>query len=574
MARDALRYLAALSRGGLAPFLRQALGDVTLADVLSRWARKRPDGLALESSGQQLSYLELDTAARSAAQHLHRLGARSGDVVALVGRNSIAYVAVLLGGARIGVTLALVHPELAGDPLRQALASAGATQVLCEHELAQAIESAIALPVTGYAPDDRGAFGPATGSPGTGFAGDRRRRDFALVYTSGTSGLPKACRLPHSRVLTAACLFGAPLFDFRGQDKLLCALPLYHGSPLMLGLGTCLVTGVPLVLERRFSSSKFLAAAARSGATALLYVGDLARLLLALPAGSQDRQHRLRLAVGNGMSSEVWQPFQARFGISSVREFYAATESPAGIFNLSGRVGSVGNLPYRWLLGFRLVRVEPRSGELLRGRAGQLVECADDEVGELLVRARRAGLGVYHGYAEANATEARLVHSAFRPGDVYFRTGDLLRRDRAGFYYFVERAGDTYRFRGENVSALQVERELASIPGVGAALVTSLAVPGYDGRVGLAALVLEPDFELASLELLLQRLPRSAVPRFVRAVAELPYTGSLKPKRADLSRDGVDPSRVPDPLWALIDERYRLLDAATYLAIQTGQIRL
>jgi fatty-acyl-CoA synthase len=570
LARDALRYFSALFRGSLGAFLRQFAGDVTLADLLARWARKRPDALALEVAGERLSYRELDEAASGAAQALAALGARSGDVLALVGKNSIGYVAALLGGAQSGVTLALVHPELGAEPLQQALAAAGAAFVLCEEELASTLRASCSLPCATFDPASRTPF-PAEGR--RGFAADRRSRDFALVYTSGTTGMPKACRLPHSRVLSAACLFGAPIFDFGATDKLLCVLPLHHGSPLMLGLGTCLVTGTPLILERRFSASDFVALAARTGATALLYVGDLGRLLLATPESPSDRQHALRLAVGNGMAQDVWLKFQSRFGIAKVREFYAATESPVGIFNLSGRIGAVGNLPYAWMFGLRLARLD-EDGQLVRDARGRLVECADDEPGELLVRARRSGLGVYHGYVDRSASEARLVRDAFADGDVLFRTHDVLRRERDGFYYFVERRGDSYRFRGENVSALQVERELLAVPGVVEALVTGVEVTGYDGRVGLAVVVSEPGFEVAALEVLSSRLPRSALPRFVRLVSALSRTSSLKLKRSAWAEQGVDPERSGGEVWVLIDAHYRRLERETYRDIVSGKLRL
>lgn len=572
MARDALRYVVAFLRGGAAPFLRQRRSEPTLADVVARAARRTPSALALQLGNEQLSYRELADAACAAAARLLALGAESGQVVALVGRNSSAYVAWLLGAARIGVTLALTHPELGAEPLRQALAAAGAAQVVCEESLLASVQAATTLPVTGFDPARRDGWWvpPATA---VAFAPERRQRDFALVYTSGTTGLPKACRLPHSRVLAAACLFGAPLFDFRQGDKLLCALPLHHGSPLMLGLGACLVTGTPLVLERRFSASRFLAAAAESGATVLLYVGDLGRMLLATPPGEHDRRHSLRLAVGNGMAADVWQPFQERFGIAQLREFYAATESPVGIFNFSGRTGSVGNLPYAWMFGLKLARLD-ENGELLRDAWGRVVEAEIDEPGELLVRARRSGLGVYHGYVDGSATEARLVRSAFRDGDALFRTGDVLRRDRDGFYYFVERRGDGYRFRGENVSAALVERELLTLPGVASAAVTSVQLPGYDGRAGVAVIVPARDFDVAHLVALHERLPRSAWPRFVRLVTELPRTSSLKLKRQAWASDGVDPAIVTDPLWVLLDGCYRKLDSEAYGDVMQGRVRL
>lgn len=571
MALDALRYLSTFSRQALGPLVRQLRGEVTLADLLARWAREKPDSLALEVAGQRLGYRELAAAARAAADRIAELGARPGDVVALMGRNSIGYVAALLGGAASGVTLALVHPELSGAPLREALGAGEARYVLCEAPLSAAVHASTSLPIAEFDAQSSAPFGAAAGT--LTLAPGRDRADFALVYTSGTTGAPKACRLPHSRVMAAACLFGVPLFDYRSTDKLLCPLPLHHGSPLMLGLGTCLVTGTPLVLERRFSASELMNVARQTGATALLYVGDLGRLLLATPEGAMDRAHGLRVAVGNGMAADVWARFQERFGVQQVREFYAATESPVGILNLSGRVGSVGNLPYAWMFGLKLAKRDA-NGELLRDARGRLVECEVDEPGELLVRARQRGIGVYHGYVDPSATAGRVVRDAFRRGDALFRTYDVLRRDRDGFYYFVERGGDSYRFRGENVAVAVVERELLATPGVREALVTGIDLPGYDGRVGLAVLVTEPGFDLAKLEPLRERLPRTSLPRFVRLVGELSRTSSLKPKRRVWAEDGVDPARSADPLWVLCEGHYRPLTSAAYGDVLTGALRL
>jgi len=571
LALDAIRYLSAFARHSLSSFVRQSRGYGTLADLVARWAERRPDALAVEVDGKRLSYRELLTASHRAAGALEALGARSGDVVGLVGLNSLSYVAALLGGAQRGITLALVHPELSGAPLQQALAAAGARYVLCEATLATTLREGLGLPLATFEPDGAFAAAPALAE----FAADRGQRDFALVFTSGTTGLPKACRLPHSRVLAAACLFGAPVFDFSRQDKLLCALPLHHGSPLMLGLGSCLLTGTPLVLTRRFSARDFFRVATDSGATALLYVGDLGRLLLASPQSQYDRAHQLRVAVGNGMAPDVWTRFQTRFGIASIREFYAATESPVGIFNLSGRVGSVGNLPYGWLFGLKLAR-RTEDGELVRDARGFLQECGTDEPGELMVRARQSGIGVYHGYVDEQASEARLVRGAFKAGDAYFRTFDVLRKDADGFFYFVERGGDSYRFRGENVAVAAVERELQALPGVQDALVTGVELPGYDGRVGLAVLVTETGFDVGLVRRLSERLPKSALPRFVRLVPDLARTHSLKLKRRSWALAGVDPAIVGPELWAWqpADGSYAPLTTEIYADILSGKHRL
>jgi fatty-acyl-CoA synthase len=565
------------------PFARQALGETTLAHVLERQARVQGGRMALQYGERQVSFGELDARVNHAVRWLEARGVKGGDVVALVGSNSLGYVELLLAGARAGITLALVHPELSGPPLQHALTVAGARLALCEAELAPKLW-ALSFPCHEFELEqsyDQSEARRATtqrsqrNRPPARAPGGARipQRDFALIYTSGTTGMPKACRIPHARVLAAACLFGAPLFDFVDGDKLLCALPLYHASPLLLGLATCLIGGAALVLERRFSARELLATARRTEATGLLYVGELGRMLLATPVSALDREHGLRFAVGNGMAEDCWRGIAQRFGIEDIREFYAATESPVGIFNLSGRIGSVGNLPFDWMFGLKLARLDPETGELMRDRHGYLLEAGVNEPGELLVKARTRGIGVYYGYLDRKATEARIVRAAFRPGDAYFRTGDVLRKDRDGYYYFVERAGESYRFRGENVSLAQVEGELRALPEVAQAVVTAVALPGYDGRLGLAGVVTRPGFRIEQLEQLQRRLPRSAWPRFVRQLPELELTGSLKLKRRALSDAGVDAAPSLQPMWVLEDDRYVELDAERYAAIRASSFR-
>src|SRR5581483_507284 len=250
-------------------------------------------------------------------------------------------------------------------------------------------------------------------------------------------------------------------------------------------------SGGAFASRRRFSASAFLDDVRRHEAVAFVYVGELCRYLLRQPPTPLDRDHRLRVAAGAGLRPDIWRAFQDRFGIGRIVEMYGATEGNVALHNAEGRVGSVGK-PHPLLEdNVALARFDLARGDLVRGAAGFCVPCAADEPGELLGRVGGAGGGMeYDGYTDRAASERKLVRDAFAAGDAWFRTGDLLRRDTEGYYYFVDRIGDTFRWKGENVATQEVADVLNGVPGVTETNVFGVAIPGEDGRAGMAAVVL------------------------------------------------------------------------------------
>src|SRR3989442_301700 len=301
---------------------------------------------------------------------------------------------------------------------------------------------------------------------------------------------------------------------------------------------------------RRLSASVFPDGAGGHQAVAFVYGGRLCRSLLRLPPTPRDRDHRLRVAAGAGLRPDIWSAFQERFGIARIIEMYGATEGNVALHNADGRVGSVGK-PHPMLEDtVRLARFDLARGELVRGPDGLLVPCALGEPGELLGKV--GGAMEYDGYTDRAATERKLVHDAFARGDAWFRSGDLLRQDAGGYYYFVDRIGDTFRWKGENVATQEVADVLAGAPAVTEANVYGVQVPGEDGRAGMAALVLAEGarFDGAALHARAgQHLPAYARPAFVRIVREMDVTGTLKQRKHVLPAEGWDPARVPDPLF-------------------------
>jgi fatty-acyl-CoA synthase len=312
---------------------------------------------------------------------------------------------------------------------------------------------------------------------------------------------------------------------------------------------------------------------------AFVYVGELCRYLLRQPPTARDRDHRLRVAAGAGLRPDIWTAFQERFGIPRIVEMYGATEGNVALQNLDGRVGSVGK-PHALLEGqVALVRFDHAAGDIVRGSDGHAVSCDPGEPGELLGRVGTEGAMEYDGYTDRAATARKVLRDVFAPGDAWFRTGDLLRRDADGYYYFVDRIGDTFRWKGENVATQEVADVLNGAPGVTESTVYGVRIPGEDGRAGMAALVLTEgaSFDAAAFFAHAERhLPRYAMPAVVRLVRAVDVTGTLKQRKRRFVAEGFDTSAVADPLFLRDDaaRRYVPLTAALLDDLRQGRLRL
>jgi fatty-acyl-CoA synthase len=553
----------------------------TLLEVLQENAREAGHELAIEMGDQRLTWRTLERLTSRIAHVLRGLGVRKGDVVALIGTNSPLYVALVLGCTRVGATTAMINSNLRGRPLSHALLVSKANVVLVEASLAAAVAERDDLHALRVMTFGRGELeteldkAPAAPFPPAPVSVDD---DFIYIYTSGTTGMPKPCRISHGRALSAAAGFGPLMFDWQPGDKLYCVLPLYHANGFMIGIGGCIMARVPVALRATFSATQFWSDVKRYRATAMIYIGELCRYLVNTPEHPDERDNTLRVAVGNGLRSDVWGPFQERFGIADVREFYAATEAPGFLLNFSGKRGSVGRMPFGGMGWMRLAKYDVEADDHVRDAQGFCVESAADEPGELLVKlgAIKTPATEFRGYTDAAATSKKVLRNVFEPGDEYFRSGDLLRRDDLGFYYFVDRIGDTYRWRGENVSTAEVADVLAQTPNVAEATVVGVRVPSQEGACGLVAVVLDPgkQLDLAALRKEAESLPAYARPRFVRVQSALELTGTFKVQKNQLKHDGADPAKVADPLFVLVDDNYVPLTAELWAAIGRGEVRL
>jgi fatty-acyl-CoA synthase len=568
----------------------EANPQVLFADVVEDWAERQPDRPAVISDREILTYRALASRINRYARWALAAGIGRGDTVCLLMHNRPEYVAAWLGISRVGGVVALINTKLVGPSLAHCINLARADQAIVASELVNSFEAArpnlarvpkIWIHGEGSQTGIEAVLDAMDGGP---LSPDERRDvkigDRALlIYTSGTTGLPKAASISHRRILNWGGWF-AGLMDTSADDRLYDCLPVYHSVGGIVAPCSMLSAGGSVVLSDKFSVSQFWPDVVRFDCTLFQYIGELCRYLSKAAPSEFENQHRLRLACGNGLGGDIWEAFQARFAIPRVLEFYAATEGNFSLFNVEGKVGAIGRIPP--LLAHRfpaaIVRLDAEAGHPLRNGEGLCVACARGEVGEAIGRIGTAdeGGGRFEGYTDEGETEKKILRNVFATGDAWFRTGDLMKLDAQGFFHFIDRVGDTFRWKGENVATSEVSEAIRSFPGVVDATTYGVTVPGTDGRAGMAAIVAEDGFDVATFaEHLSRRLPSYAIPLFLRFSQTLDATETFKQKKHDLVRDGFDPGRVTDRLFFKDDTGcYRPLDARLYARIAQGSIRL
>jgi fatty-acyl-CoA synthase len=562
------------------------------ADVVEDWSDREPDRPALISETETFSYRALADRTNRYARWAWSAGIEAGDTVCLFMPSRPDYIAAWLGITKVGGVVALINTKLVGPSLSHCINVADADHVILADELADVFETALPYlnrtPTVwihgGHAKDANieAALDRTDGSPLS--PAERRGvtiNDRALlIYTSGTTGLPKAASVSHRRILNWGGWF-AGLTDASPEDRLYDCLPVYHSVGGIVAPCSMLSAGASVVLSDKFSVSTFWHDIVRWDCTLFQYIGELCRYLLKAPASEYESQHRLRLACGNGLRGDVLEAFQARFASPQILEFYAATEGNFSLYNVEGKVGAIGRIPP--LLAHRfpaaIVRLDMDAGMPVRTADGLCIACARGEVGEAIGRIGTAddGGGRFEGYTDAGETEKKILRDVLAQGDAWFRTGDLMRLDESGYFHFVDRVGDTFRWKGENVATSEVNQAILDCPGVVDATTYGVEILGADGRAGMVAVVVDSRFDLEEFRNhLSHRLPAYACPVIVRFCSALDTTETFKQKKQELVRDGFDPRRVTDPLFFKDPKSsaYRPIDADAYARILEGSIRL
>jgi fatty-acyl-CoA synthase len=562
--------------------------------VVEEMAARMGEAPALLSDRESLTYRELAARANRYARWALAQGLAKGDVVCLLMPNGPEYMAIWLGITSVGGVVALLNTNLVGASLAHCVRAVSAKMAIVDVGMVEVWSRATELleepPVVwahGGDGDSRARIDLEVAEfSGEALRGDERRAvtidDLALyIYTSGTTGLPKAAKVSHARVMQWSHWF-AGMMEVTPADRMYNCLPMYHSVGGVQAPGAMLVAGGSVAIREKFSASEFWCDVVRWDCTIFQYIGELCRYLLHAAPTAEETKHRIRLACGNGLAAQVWEAFQERFRIPRILEFYAATEGNVSLFNVHGRQGAMGHVPAYLAHRFApaLVRFDVEMDEPMRGEDGFCVRCGVNEVGEALGKVRDDAASVgsrFDGYTTEQDSEKRILRDVFERGDAWFRTGDLMRRDEKGFYYFVDRVGDTFRRKGENVATSEVSAALCEFAGVKHANVYGVAVSGIEGRVGMAAVVTEGELNLTELRSHLEgRLPAYARPLFLRITREAETTGTFKYSKTELAQQGYDPAASGDAIYFDLPEAeaFVALDEELYDRIQSGGVRV
>lgn len=581
-------WMRALER--TAPILRNPA--LTLPILIEELAERFGAAPALIDDTEILSYQWLAERVNRYARWALDNGVTAGDVVCVFMPNCADYLALWLGVTRMGGVAALVNTNLVGASLVHAIDTVSPCHVVVGATLGDAFLAALPQLRSGARCWAHG--GEIRDFPRVDMEIRNNReapqlaRDLAptlrspalLVYTSGTTGLPKAANVSHLRILQWSYWF-AGMMDAGPNDRMYDCLPMYHSVGGIVATGAMLVSGGSVVLRPRFSASRFWDEIVAWDCTLFQYIGELCRFLMRSPSHPLETAHRLRLCCGNGLRPDIWRAFEQRFRIPRILEFYAATEGSFTLYNCEGEPGALGRIPP--FLPQRsqvvLVRFDVELGMPLRGDDGFCIPCAANEIGETLGRldsGRAERGGSFEGYTDPEATQRKIMRDVFARGDAWFRTGDLMRKDDRGYFYFVDRVGDTFRWNGENVSSQQVAETLAACPGVVEAVAYGVAVPGAEGRAGMAALVVDERFRLDMLwRYLAEHLPCYARPVFVRLCEAVEVTSTFKPRKQQLARESYDPAATADPIFMedAATQSFVRVDADLYARIERNEVR-
>jgi len=569
---------AAIDRTHRAASDLAAATDFTVADRLEELAADQPEAAFLIHQGRKISYGEANARADEFASIARTHGVAKGDAVAIMMENRPEFLFAWFGVLKLGACTALISAETKGNALAHAVHAvdarfafvgaeclrnfASGAAAIATVSIVQVPDSGIETPldirnlaVTDFRDATRAA---ATVQYSASLRAGLKNSDPACyIFTSGTTGLPKAAIITHVKWLATGRRWLA-MTDLQGGDVFYCVLPLHHGAALMSLLSAVLAAGACCVLRRKFSASNFWKEVATHRVTVFCYVGEICRYLVGTPPVPEENGHSLRIMLGAGMGVDVWRQFTARFGEHiRIYEGLGATESNCGLTNLENVPGCCGRIPYWDRTHMRLAKYDVERDCHVRGVDGFVVPAAPNEPGELLGQIHTGGgrlVAHFDGYTDRDATEKKILRNLFETGDAWFRSGDLLSCDADGYCYFVDRIGDTFRWKSENVSTTDVVQQLSVYTDAELINVYGVQVPDHEGRAGMAAVVMAEGKSFDPWHfyaIAVEKLPHYAVPLFVRIVKVMDLTSSFKLRKLGLQEDGYDPVRCGGELYVL-----------------------
>lgn len=562
----------------------------SVATLVEGHANSHPQGVALICDDEVVTWQELNERANRIANTLATQGIARGDCVSLFMQNRVEFVVCMLGISKLGAIAGMINTNLTKKPLTHCISLIESSKCIFGEELANPLNEIrhsldledgkdyLFVRDTGSTPPpnwaielsstdtDMDATTPSESARST--LGDTA----FYIFTSGTTGLPKAAVVSSKRVLPIAATSANALMRISRWDRIYNCLPLYHGTGLMIGLVAAFTAGASTVLRRKLSVTAFWDDIRKYNCTGFVYIGEFIRYLMNQPRQPSDAQNPVRVIVGNGLRPDIWMDFKERFDIERIGEFYGASEGNGGfanVFNKDRTVG-LGTAPVA------IVRYDVASDEIIRNEDGLCEQMPDGEAGLLLIKVTDASK--FEGYTDNESTQKKLVSDVLEPGDLYFNSGDLMRTVDVGFafgqkhYQFVDRVGDTFRWKSENVSTNEVAEIINNFPAIEFSNVYGVEIPGTDGRAGMAAIVLREGNDLGSLDLqafsthVRENLPRYARPVFVRILKELPTTSTYKLQKNELREQAYHLDKVQDDLLVLKpgEDEYCRLDTDFY----------
>ncbi|KAL8670119.1 MAG: hypothetical protein Q9168_005328 [Polycauliona sp. 1 TL-2023] len=536
------------------------------------------------------------------------------EIVAIVSMNRPEFIFLMLGLWSIGAHPALINYNLTGAPLIHCLTISSARIVLVDEEISGQFNHEVTAAIS--SPNFRDGKGPmervnltastipssisGVREPDSARSGPQTHHMAALIYTSGTTGFPKAAVVSWGK-LRVGGNFVARFLGLTGRDRYYTCMPLYHSTAAILGFGTCLLSGTTLVLGHRFSNRTFWPEVRDSQATAIQYVGETLRYLLAAPPQKDpttgedlDKSHKVRMAFGNGLRPDVWKKFQDRFRVESIGEFYSATEGSGGLWNLSRNDFAVGAIGRNGMLNSALI---DRSSAIVQldweselpfrnpDKQNFCARVPPGEPGELLFQVDATAIerGFQGYFNNAKASNSKIMRSVFKKDDAYFSTGDVVRRDSEGRWWFCDRIGDTFRWKSENVSTAEVSGVLGLHPAIAEANVYGVELPHHEGRAGCATIQFHDGADQSQKALdgiashVKANLPRYAVPVFLRVAQEIQATGNHKQQKHVLRSQGVDPEKIRESgdhlLW-FNGGTYTKFDGNDWKTLEAGRVKL
>jgi fatty-acyl-CoA synthase len=557
--------------------------------------------VSVEKPELEFTYNQIQRYSNNFGSYIHEtFGLKAKDVIALLMENRVEFPVVTIGMASIGVTSALINFNLTGQLLQHCLTVSNAKVLMISFEQVKTWQT---LPSDSFyldmskvivitSDDTEKQEATKLGFNAVNIctledkevlpslrSGIHERDPFVYIFTSGTTGPSKAAKFSHKRWVGCAVTWAGPC-GLNSGDSYYIPLPLYHGNGGAVALSTIFYTGGRAVLRKKFSVSNFFPDCIKFQCKSMIYVGELWRYLASLPERPSDKEHCLRTIVGNGLRSELWEYVVSRFGITKVVEHYGSTEMPGdAVLQWFGKEGSCGFVPreYAHLYSGIIIKYDTENGcPIKKGESVWGVKCEENEPGELIMPLPD---GKYDGYVKDEQTEKKLYKNVFGEGDVWFSTGDILKFDQDGFYYFLDRTGDTFRWKGENVSTTEVEKLLSGFKDVKEVNVYGVSIPNTDGKAGMVAIYLKDNaaFDQEKFAVFVKKeLPRYAIPLFVRILSvENTKTSTLKFQKAQYAKIGFDTSQIPaeDRIYVYLSGSYQLMTPEMVSKIRNGEIK-